>query len=508
LSGGASSPETASADVAVRDMLNIGMGLHRQGNTQAADAIYREVLARDPGNAAAGHLLGVLAVQGGRFQEAVERISAAMARQPDVAEMHVNRGAALVGLEAFEAALADYDRALALRPDLQQAHHQRADALQALGRLEEAFAAYEAAVGLNPSVAVAWFNRGGVLRQLRRIGEAIESYDRAIALKPDFAMAHHNRAICLMTAGRLTEGLAEYEWRKRCPDAEQGRDYAQPAWTGAQDLAGRTLYIWPELFLGDMVQFCRYARLAEARGARVVMSAPRALHGLLRTLSPTIELGDPQAPPAAFDYHCALMSLPLAFGAGAHPPPAEPAYLAAEPDRVARWRERLGTGGFRIGVCWQGSTAAYSRPMQRSFPLRALAGIARLPGVRLISLQKHDGLDQLGDLPPGMVVETLGEDFDAGADAFLDTAAVIANCDLVVSADTATAHVAGALGARTWVPLPFTPDWRWGLEGSTSPWYPSLHLFRQSAQGDWADPLSDMESELSAWPSRRGGGNA
>lgn len=508
MSGSAASPETPSADVAVRDMLNIALGLHRQGNTSAADAVYREVLSRDPGNAGAQHLLGVLAVQAGRFEEAVELISAAIAGQPGAAEMHVNRGMALVGLKDFTGALGDYDRALALRPDLPQGHQQRGDALQALGRFEEAVAAYDTAVRLNPAAPVAWFNRGGGLRQLRRIADAVESYDRAIALKPDFAMAHHNRAICLMTAGRLAEGLAEYEWRRRCPDAEPGRDYPQPAWTGSQPLAGRTLYIWPELFLGDMVQFCRYAKLAETHGAKVVLSAPDALHGLLRTLSPTMELAGAQAPPVAFDYHCGLLSLPRAFGTGEAPPPAEGGYLAAEAGRVARWRARLGSEGFRIGVCWQGSTAAYSLPMQRSFPLRLLAPIAGLPGVRLISLQKHDGLDQLRDLPAGMTVETLGDEFDSGAEAFLDTAAVIAHCDLVISADTATAHVAGALAAAAWVPLPFVPDWRWGLEGATTPWYRSLRLFRQTAQGDWTTPLSEMESVLRALLAQRGGVHA
>jgi hypothetical protein len=238
--------------------------------------------------------------------------------------------------------------------------------------------------------------------------------------------------------------------------------------------------------------------MAQARGAKVVLAAPVSLHALLRTLGPGIELLPRDAQPASFDYHCALLSLPLAFGTTTETIPAEIAYLGAEPARVTSWKSRLGGEGFKVGVCWQGSTQAYAAPMQRSFPLAELRRVAQIPGVRLISLQKHDGLDQLAALPAGMAVETLGEDFDAGPDAFLDAAAVMASCDLVISADTATAHLAGALGVPTWIALPFVPDWRWLLDRSDSPWYPSVRLFRQGAQGDWPGVFAEIETALAA----------
>ncbi|MET0274161.1 MAG: tetratricopeptide repeat-containing glycosyltransferase family protein [Phenylobacterium sp.] len=529
MSGPQDSAGPPSADETLA-LLRHGLALHQQGRAAEAEAAYREVLRRYPNNFDARHLLGLLAHHTGRHAEAVELISAAIAANPKVAGMYVNRGLALGELGRLDEAVADHDRAIALSALAPEAHVARAAALRGLGRLEEAaagyartlelrpgladahmdhgstlaalgrpqdaLASYDRALALRPDNAGAHFNRANVLKQLGRVDEAIAAYDRAIALQPDFAIAHHNRAICLMLAGELTAGLREYEWRKRCPDVEDPRFGLPDPWSGEEDIAGKTLFIFPELFLGDMIQFCRYAKLAEGRGARVVMAAPASLHALLRTLSPTIELIAKDAQPEAFDRHCALMSLPLAFGTEPSAIPAEIPYLAAEPARVARWKARLGEAGAKVGVCWQGSTLAYSAPLRRAFPLAALVGLARLPGVRLISLQKHDGLEQLSALPPGMAVETLGEDFDAGPDAFLDAAAVMTTCDLVITADTAVAHLAGALGVPTWVALPHAPDWRWRLHGDDSPWYPTVRLFRQEAPGDWTGVFSRIEASL------------
>jgi hypothetical protein len=188
------------------------------------------------------------------------------------------------------------------------------------------------------------------------------------------------------------------------------------------------------------------------------------------------------------------MSLPLAFGTDGTSIPGEVPYLRAEPDRAARWRERVGERGFKIGICWQGRPGKEDRG--RSFPLAALAGVARLAGVRLISLHQGDGSAQLSGLPAGMRVETLGEDFDAGPDAFLDTAAVMTLCDLVVTSDTAIAHLAGALGITTWLALMALPDWRWLLDRSDTPWYPTMRLFRQKTRGEWEPVFREIEDEV------------
>jgi tetratricopeptide (TPR) repeat protein len=527
------SDPSETARTSARALLSAAIALHKQGRLQPAGAAYQEVLRLDGANADALHGLGLVAQQSGQFALAVDLITRAIAIDPEVAGMYANRGLALGGLGRLEEAAADharstalapslapahvnlagalrslgrleaalesYDRALALQPARPDAHTDRGAVLEALGRLDEAVAAYDRALALAPGKVAAWFNRGNALKKLRRLAEAIASYERAIALAPDFAMAHYNLAVCLLLEGRFEPGLLEYEWRKRAPDFLDNRALPGPALSPGDDLRGKTLFIYPELFLGDVIQFARYVRLAQARGAKVVLAAPASLHTLLRTLGPDLDLLPRDAVPAAFDYHCALLSLPLAFGTTAAATiPAETAYLQADAARAEGWRRRLGGAGFKVGVCWQGSTQAYAAPMQRSFPLAELRAIARIPGLRLISLQKHDGLDQLADLPAGMAVETLGEDFDAGPDAFLDAAAVMAGCDLVISADTASAHLAGALGVPAWIALPFVPDWRWLLDRSDCPWYPSVRLFRQGAQGDWTGVFAEMAAALAA----------
>jgi Glycosyltransferase family 9 (heptosyltransferase) len=199
--------------------------------------------------------------------------------------------------------------------------------------------------------------------------------------------------------------------------------------------------------------------------------------------------------PSGFDYYTALLSVPLALRAVPANCPARIPYLRAEPERVEAWRERLGDDGFRIGICWQGNKAS-EIDAGRSFPLRHFEGIAKLPDVRLISLQKNDGVEQLFDLPPAMKVETLGEDFDASIDAFIDTAAVMETLDLVITSDTAIAHLAGALGRPVWVALKHVPDWRWLLERADSPWYPTMRLFRQRARDDWTGVFAAMERQV------------
>lgn len=380
--------------------------------------------------------------------------------------------------------------------DLAFALHSQADAHYAAGRYDEALKGFLGAAKLNPASPVLPFNAGNTLRVLGRFEEAMACYDQAIALQPDFAIAHHNKAFCRLLLGDFAAGFRDYEWRKACPTFDDPRYGLGRAWTG-QSLRGRSLLIYPELFQGDLIQFCRYAVLAERRGASVRLAAPRAMHALLRTLSPTIRLAPEDAPPARGEFHCALMSLPHLLGTTLESIPAQP-YLKAEPDRVARWRAQIGPAGLKVGVAWQGSTAPYALPLQRSFPLKALEPLAGLAGVRLISLQKHNGLDQLATLPPGMEVETLGEDFDPGPDAFLDTAAAMTCCDLFITPDTSVAHLAGALGVRSWIALPQVADWRWLAGRDDSPWYPSTRLFRQAVRGDWGGVFAAMAAALTA----------
>lgn len=364
-----------------------------------------------------------------------------------------------------------------------------ADGLYAAGRLDEALARYREAAATNPDSAAMPYNIANVLRLLGRTEEALAAYDASLARLPRFAVARHNRAVALLQLGRWQEGFREYEWRKACPEFVEDPRYRLPRpWQG-ESVEGKTLYIFPELYQGDLIQFGRYALLAERIGARVLLGAPPEMHALLRTMSPTLTLVDAAAPPPDYDFQAPLLSLPLLFGTTPDSVPRGQ-YLQAEPARVARWREHLGSDGLKIGIVWQGSAKA----AHRSFPLALAAeALGAVPGVRLISLQKHAGLDQLAGCPK---VETLGEDFDAGPDAFLDTAAAIRCCDLFVSADTSTAHLAGALAAPAWLALNTPADWRWLESGAATPWYPTLRLFRQHEPGGWAGVFAEMREVL------------
>lgn len=430
----------------------------------------------------------------GRFGEALASYDLAIAAQPNFALAHKNRGDACRAMGQIVAALACYDASLAIDPRYFEGHYARGVALQMMGRYGEALEACDRALALDPAHAGVLNNRGGALRDLGHLEEALDCFRRAVALEPSLAGAHYNQATSLLMMEDFTQGLPLYEWRKRLPLRVEARDYPQPLWTGREDIAGKTLLLYVEQGLGDAIHFWRYAPLIEARGARVLLAADTALHRLLRSGSSTIRLLDLDGALPDFDYHSPLMSLPLALGTTYGTIPASARYLAAEPERVRYWARRVGGHGWRIGIAWQGNTAVQGSE-GKSFPVAALRSIARIHGVRLINLQKNAGAEQLEALPPGMAVEHY-RGFDDGPDAFLDSAAMMENLDLVISSDTALAHLAGALGVETWLALKYVPEWRWFLGHKDSAWYPSLRLFRQKMPGDWTPVFAQMETAL------------
>ncbi|HLJ05365.1 MAG TPA: hypothetical protein VKT26_03785, partial [Acetobacteraceae bacterium] len=303
--------------------------------------------------------------------------------------------------------------------------------------------------------------------------------------------AHLNLGIVLLLAGRHAEAWPEYAWRFRAGAARLPA-LDKPRWSG-EPLDGRTLLIRAEQGLGDTIQFCRYVRQAAARGSVVFEVQPGLRRLMAGVIAPEriIQVGD-ELPPV--DLWSPLLDLPLLLGMDAPPPP----YLAPDADRVAMWRERIGPQGRKIGIAWQGNPSAAAE-RGRSVPLKEFLPLARLPGIRLISLQKYHGLEQLKDVPDGLVVETLDE-LDAGADAFADTAAAMQSLDLVISSDTAIPHLAGALGRPVWVALQHVPDWRFQLTGDANLWYPSMRLFRQTKRGDWTGVFARMAQALEAPP--------
>jgi tetratricopeptide (TPR) repeat protein len=542
-------------------LLNQAVALHGQGRLEEAEPFYQQILAAVPGHADACHMLGVLRAQQGRHAEALELIAPVVADHPDNALAQANLGNVLNALGRYGEALEHFNQALALQPHHAEAWNNRGIALQRLGRLDEALASYDRALAFNPGFALALNNRGIVLlaqrrhaealacyeralalepnypeaeanradvfQRLCRYDEAVAGYDRALALNPHYAGAWNNRGAALQHLGRLDEardsfdramqlapdvpeprfsqgllyllqqdfarGWPLFEARKQIPGLGEARSFEQPLWSGAEDIAGKTLFIYIRRGLGDAIMFYRYAALAQSRGAHVILSVNDPLLPLLHSAAPAVPMIGLEQVPEYFDYHISLMSMPLALGVDIA---ATGRYLAAEQARVAQWRERIGDRGFRIAIAWQGDAVTMGAE-GKSFPVSLLAKIAALPGVRLISLQKNAGAEQLDNLPPGMVVENFAG-FDDGPGAFLDSAAIMENCDLVISCDTALAHLAGALSVPNWLALKYVPEWRWFLGRGDTPWYPQTRLFRQTAVGDWAGVFAAMEAELTS----------
>ena len=573
------------------------LALHHAGQTAAAAAIYRELVAADPTHFGALHMLGVIALSSqdwaaacdligravavnadsadawynlglahghmqraidalacydrsialspdhyraynnranvlaelGRYADAVVACARAIACKPDYAEAYcnrgnalrqlrqldvavasydlalthcptlteaiANRGAVLHELERFAAALARHDQALALNPRYAEAWSNRGATLLQLGQFATAVASFDRALEIKPDYAEAYANRGAALKELQQLDAALASYDRALALAPGDAEARWNKSLILLLAGAFADGWALYESRWDNPKTEcRRRDFPQPLWGGREPLAGRTILLYSEQGLGDTLQFCRYAALVAALGARVVLEVRAPLVGVLRELAGVAVLlayGDPLPP---FDCHCPLLSLPRALHTRLETIPRAPAYLRADAARVAHWRARLGDpGAIRVGLVWSGNPG-HNNDRKRSIPLADL--LPFLPaGCTYVSLQQELRERDRAALAGRADIVHLG---DALAE-FTDTAALCTLMDLIISVDTSVAHLSAALGRRTWLLLPYIPDWRWLLGRDDSPWYPTMKLYRQPAHGAWSAVLAQVRADLNRW---------
>lgn len=477
---------TLAPNEASSHVLRAGV-LMRQGRAAGALESYDRAIAHDPNLAEAhdgrGSALTILQCPG----EALASCEKALALNPNSANFHNNRGSALAALNRPDEALAAHEKSLSLNPNLVTAISNRAAALSLLDRLGEALDSVDSAIALQPDLVQAHINRGNFLSELKRYDEALASFERAVTLRPQSADAHFGKGTVLLLTGRFEQGWPPYEWRKKRVH-EILNSHGHREWTGKEEIIGKTIFVEAEQGFGDTVQFCRYLPMLADKGARVVLTARDELLRLLRSLDSRIEVVP--TPPVQFDYHAALVSLPMAFGTRLANIPARTPYLRAEQADVEKWRTKIGHGGFKIGVAWQGSANISGR----SFPLACLAGVAAQPSVRLISLQKGAGAEQLDQLPSAMTVEGLGPDYQQGD--FAEIAAVMEALDLIISCDTSYAHVAGALALPAWVALKDAADWRWLQDRNDSPWYPGMRLFRQSSRGDWRDVFAAMEKQL------------
>ena len=501
---------------------------NRAGRLDQAEQVCRQILQADPRNVQALHLMATVSFRLGRHAATVEYLGRAIAVQPRVVAFHNNLSMAYRALNKFDEAIACCQRALELDPRCIEAHRNMADALreqkkpgeavawyrrtlalvpedadvhtalgvalQDQGQVDEAAACYRQAITLKPDHAQAHVNLGLTLQEQRKFDEAAACFRRALEVQPDLADAHLALSAIQLLQGDFEHGWPEYEWRWPAKRVT-ARHFRQPRWDG-RPLAGATILVHVEQGLGDTIQFIRYAPLLKRQGGRVIVACQKAMLPLLATcpgIDQFIAEGD-NLP--AFDFHVPLLSLPGILGTSLTNLPADIPYLFAAPALVEQWRERIRTlPGRKVGICWQGSSQ-YAADAFRSIPPRSIAPLAQVPGVSLISLQKGATPAQLAEIGGGFPVLDLAGELDEKSGAFMDTAAVIANLDLVVTCDTAVGHLAGALGAPVWVALSFVSDWRWFLDRDDSPWYPTVRLFRQQQRGDWADTFQRIQAAL------------
>jgi len=491
----------------VEALVNRGIAHYELKRFGDALASYDSAIALRPDHADALVGRGLVLHDQRRFDEALASYDRALALRPDDAEALVERGAALHELGRPGEALESFERALAAQPDHAEAltnrgvtlhdlaRHDAPDgrgvALRKRERLEEALASHDAALAARPSYPEAFANRGVVLYDLKRFDEALAGYDAAIALRPDYADAHFFKGLSSLVTGDFRRGWIEYEWRREAPAARiPKRHFSQPLWLGADDIAGKTILLHGEQGLGDSIQFCRYAPLVAARGARVILEVDAPLRDLMAGLAGTAAVIAKGNPLPDFDVQCPLPSLPLALRTMPDTIPASAPYLRAPNQAAGYWGALLGAKHrLRVGLAWAGN-ARHVRDCERSMALRDLTPLLDA-GATFVSLQKE---------VRGGDAETLANcnllQFGQKLGNFSDTAALIAQLDLVISVDTSVAHLAGALGKPVWILLTHAPDWRWLLDRDDSLWYPTARLFRQDDTRQWSGLVARVRDAL------------
>lgn len=434
--------------------------LQAAGRLEEAEAACRKALTLTPNHPAILHLLGVILGRLGKSSQSLEVLRQTARLQPDSAMVR----------------------------------HNYAFSLKSTGSFDDAIREFQQAIKLDPKMAAAHSNLGIVYKDQGKLEEAKACYRRAIELKPDYADAHWNLSLVLLRQGNFKEGLVEYEWRRHVRTAAPVPNLPIPPWNG-EELNGKAVVLYPEQGLGDAIQFTRYIPMVQQRGGRVVVACPPSLRGIFARSFPLAQFVNFGGNFPPIDLQSSLVSLPLVFGTDLNSIPATISYLETDSALVAKWAARLGErdGRLRVGFVWAGNPAHYN-DQNRSIPIEELRPISQMKEIAAFSLQKDKRADQVA---PAELI-----DFTAEFSDFDETAAFIENLDVVVTVDTAVAHLAGAIGKATWMLLPFVTDWRWLIDRADTPWYPTMRLFRQRAIGDWPQVVRDVAGELQALANR------
>jgi tetratricopeptide (TPR) repeat protein len=474
-------------------LANLGMALAALNRDEEALAAIDRALALRPDNFETLNNRGNVLMKLNRPADALAAIDRAAALEPRHLGVRINRGNALAALGRFDEAVAQYDAVLTVHPTHAETHCNRGNVLSSLGRYADAIAACDRALAIRPDYVKALTNRGVALQRLGRHQEAVTEFGKILAIDKDYADAHYNEALARLTLGDYRRGFAAYEWRwQRTGMPARRRSFGKPLWLGEYPLGHRTILLHAEQGLGDTIHFVRYVPLLAKTGAKVVIEVQPELTGLLARVAGVAGVVACGAPLPAFDVHCPMGSLPHALRTEPATIPADIPYLTASADRIAKWRERIERlPSPRIAIAWSGR-ATHANDRSRSLALARLEPLLSNDRASFVSIQRElretDG-ETLARTPRLTHVGTDLDDFE-------DTAAVVSLVDLVISVDTSVVHLSAALGRPTWILVPFWPDWRWMLDRTDSPWYPTARLFRQSAPDDWDGVIARVAEEL------------
>ena len=446
----------------VEQELMRGWNIHQQRKFDEAESIYRNVLAQAPNNAAAWCYLGI----------------------------------ALHDRRRFDESIAAYRKAISLQPNFPIALNNLGNSLRYTSDIEEADRCFEEAIRQKPDYLNAYKNRGTLHVWTGEIERGLHWYEQALKINPNEAELHRNLGVIYLLQGRFEEGWREYRWRWRVGDLHRPQLTA-PVWDGG-GVEGKQLLLTVEQGLGDTLNFVRFARLLRERGAKTIVHCQAPLLALLQQSS---ELG-PMYPntlgiEAHIHAHCSLLDVADFLNVNAETIPSYPSYVRPSPHLVTYWSHLLPKQSEkkRVGIAWQGNPD-HQADVFRSIPLKQFEVLAEVPNVELYSLQSGHGIEQLSSWKGVQPLKRFGDNVDKSSGAFMDTAAIMQQLDLVITSDTSIAHLAGALGVPTWIALNYIPDWRWLLSRSDSPWYPSVRLFRQPGLGDWPGVFRAIKEAL------------
>jgi tetratricopeptide (TPR) repeat protein len=480
--------------------LRLAAARQKQGDPYGAVLAARRATELAPNMPQAWSNLAVSLAGARKHDEALHAARQCVALAPNHPEAHINLGIVHERADRLAPAEGAYRKAIEVDPNYGLAHRNLAALLDRTDRLEQSIESLERSLQLQTNDFEGWNNLSSLRRRARDLRGSLDAADMALQLRPGDPMAHGSRGLALLALGDYEQGFTEYEWRWRCDNfTTKPRDFDRAMWDGSSDPTGRTIFFHAEQGYGDTLQFVRYIPMLAARGATVWLESSIPLRPLLASVKGVAKIVPAGVRPPDFDLHVPLLSLPKIFRTTLQTVPAEVPYLSVDSQRLDSWKQRIdaAVNGFKVGLVWAGNVKPDAA---RTCPLSNLAPLGQIEGVRLVSLQKRENPQGGESPPPGMSLLDVSDDLKD----FADTAAAMMNLDLIITIDTAAAHLAGALARPTWTLLPWAGDWRWLEDREDSPWYPTMRLFRQPTKGDWTSVANRVAEELKKLVTRDG----